>query len=102
MFSSEGAETTAETTIYTIPQSHFCELGRWALTLAKVPNVVDRPYITGIHMFFSPIQRLRGSVEGKKPSASTPLVVRSGEVLADDSWACLAMASDTSCRSHPT
>ena len=75
---------------FVIPQSHYCEIARWALKLGGV-RFVERPFLPGIHMFFSPIKRLRARVG--KASAATPLVAQSGRVLADSSWACLALVA---------
>mmetsp|Transcript_47048 Transcript_47048/g.87970 ORF Transcript_47048/g.87970 Transcript_47048/m.87970 type:complete len:266 (+) Transcript_47048:62-859(+) len=80
-------------TLYTIPFSHYCELARWSLQVAKIP-FVEYPYLPGIHMFFSPVERIRRRAEeaGTGKGSGTPLyVAASGEVLGD-SWQVLQLA----------
>eukprot|EP00438_Fugacium_kawagutii_P016443 Skav207233 [mRNA] locus=scaffold523:40334:45160:+ [translate_table: standard] len=84
--------------LYTIPFSHYCELGRWSLQEAKVP-FVEYPYLPGtsprIHSFFGPMERLRasaakrGASTGKGPG--TPLFVASDGKILDDSWQILEL-----------
>eukprot|EP00928_Gymnodinium_smaydae_P097274 TRINITY_DN8767_c0_g4_i1.p1 TRINITY_DN8767_c0_g4~~TRINITY_DN8767_c0_g4_i1.p1 ORF type:complete len:271 (+),score=24.76 TRINITY_DN8767_c0_g4_i1:53-865(+) len=79
--------------LYTIPFSHYCELARWSLQIAKIP-FNEHPYLPGIHMFFGPMERIRkrASQQGTGEGAGTPLYVTyEGEVL-DDSWRVLELA----------
>mmetsp|Transcript_32617 Transcript_32617/g.59611 ORF Transcript_32617/g.59611 Transcript_32617/m.59611 type:complete len:266 (+) Transcript_32617:75-872(+) len=76
---------SSQPVLYTIPFSHFCEAGRWALAEAKI-DFTESGYYPGLHMMMGPMGRIRGD-----GSAVVPLLVDTdGSVLANDSWECLA------------
>mmetsp|Transcript_24099 Transcript_24099/g.55654 ORF Transcript_24099/g.55654 Transcript_24099/m.55654 type:complete len:260 (+) Transcript_24099:79-858(+) len=75
---------SSQPVLYTIPFSHFCEAGRWALAEAKI-GFTESGYYPGLHMMLGPMGRLRGD-----GSNGVPLLVGSdGSILANDSWECL-------------
>jgi glutathione S-transferase len=58
--------------LYTIPFSHYCELGRWSLQLAGIP-FEERGRLPGVHLLSVP--QARWEAGGGRTSA-TPLLVR--------------------------
>mmetsp|Transcript_54408 Transcript_54408/g.151569 ORF Transcript_54408/g.151569 Transcript_54408/m.151569 type:complete len:273 (+) Transcript_54408:56-874(+) len=88
------ASADGKAVLYVIPFSHYCDLARWALTLAGVP-FEERPYLPGVHMLFSPISKIRKRsghpISGSSARLdSLPMLVSSdGNVVGDDSWQCL-------------
>jgi len=81
---------------YTIPFSHFCDAARWALTVAGV-EFQEVPYLPGVHMFFSPVAKLRR--RGEQPDdftgkdSTVPLLVAGdGSIIGYDSWQCIERA----------
>ena len=88
--------TLNELELYTIPFSHFCDLGRWSLQASGVP-FVEKAYLPGIHMLFSPTTKLRGDGQ-----TSLPILCRTTkswlpmwpitECVARSSWDCVAFS----------
>ena len=72
------------THLLTLPVSHFCEKGRWALELARIP-FSERGYIPGLHAMKA---RTRGSatlpvlVDGRRTVRGSDAIVRYADETA--------------------
>jgi len=85
--------TPASGTLYSIPFSHYCELARWSLQVAKIP-FEEWSYLPGLHAMAGPMARIRETAaeKGTGKGPGTPLFQDAEGKVYDDSWQILKLA----------